>query len=295
MMPSSATRFFAGSAIDDTESKSLLASTGLTLTAGLRRSPEHHQLHVVGRVPEAEVVADRRHVLGGLAIHGHQDVADRQPGRLRRTAGPDIGHDDAVVSRQAERCRHARRDGLDAHAHFLPAQVTVLPELAQHRPGRRARNGEAQALVPSGLRQDERVDADHFPADVHQRAARIAGIDRRICLHEDLRRVRVHLPCHGGDQPVGQAVAEPVGAAEREHHLALPDFRIGRQRQRGEFQAIHLQQRQVQFGGDADDAVRRPASSWPDKAVASVPSALSAGSTIWTRCAPLTTCAFVMM
>ena len=34
--------------------------------------------------------------------------------------------DDAVVSRQSEGCGHALRDGLDAHAHFLPAQVTVL-------------------------------------------------------------------------------------------------------------------------------------------------------------------------
>ena len=295
MMPSSATRFFAGSAIDDTESNSLRCFHRLDADADLLRSPEHDQLDVVRRIPEAEVVADRRQVLGGLAVHGHQDVTHRQTGRLRRTAGPDVGHDDAVVSRQSERRGHARRDGLDAHAHFLPAQVTVLPELAEHRPGRRARNGEAQALVPSGLRQDERVDADHFPADVDQRAARIAGIDRRIGLHEDLRRVGVHLPCHGRDQPVGQAVAEPVGAAECKHHLALPDLRVGRQRQRRKFQAVDLQQRQVQFGGDAHDLCGdelRLARTTPSRA--SRPRCPQ-GSTIWTRRAPFTTCAFVMM
>ena len=122
MMPSSGTRFFAGSAIADTESNSLRASTGFTLRLICAAPLSTTSWTLSGRISEAEVVADGRQVVGGLAVHRHQDVADVQTGRLRRTAGPDVGHDDAVVSRQSERRGHARRDGLQAHADFLPAQ-----------------------------------------------------------------------------------------------------------------------------------------------------------------------------
>ncbi len=53
---------------------------------------------------------------------------------------------------------------------------------------------------------------------------------------------------------MGQAVAQPVGAAEREDHLALAQLRIGRERQRRQLHAVDLEQRQIQLRRDADDA-----------------------------------------
>ena len=46
---------------------------------------------------------------------------------------PDVGDDHAVVAGQAERLRHRRRDGLDAHPDFLPPQLTVLLQLPERR------------------------------------------------------------------------------------------------------------------------------------------------------------------
>ena len=82
----------------------------------------------------------------------------------------------------------------------------------------------------------------------------LPGIDRRVGLHVDQRRVGIDLPRHRRHQPVRQGVAQADRAAERKHRLALPHLRVGGQRQRRQLQAVDLQQRQIQFGGDADDA-----------------------------------------
>src|SRR5262249_58316617 len=108
-------------------------------------------------------------VAGGRAAARQEDVADLEPARSRGPAGPDVRDDQAVLTREAERRRHRRRDRLDAHADFLPPQLAVLLDLAEHRPRRRARNREAEPLVATRLRQDERVDADDLAARVDER------------------------------------------------------------------------------------------------------------------------------
>ena len=96
--------------------------------------------------------------------------------------GPDVGHDDAVVPGEAESRRHGPRNGLKAHADFLPPQPAELPQLTEDRARRRARNRKAETLVTAGLRDDEGVDAHDFSADVDEWTSRVAWIDRRICL-----------------------------------------------------------------------------------------------------------------
>jgi len=88
---------------------------------------------------------------------------------LSRSAGPDIGDDHAVVSGQAERCRHPGRDGLHAHSDFLAPQLSVLLQLPEHGSRRRARDGEAtEQPIKSGLShpspcktQDEAAGRSH--------------------------------------------------------------------------------------------------------------------------------------
>ena len=156
-------------------------------------------------------------------------------------------------------------------------------------------NREAEPFVASRLRHDERVDADDFAADVDERTAGVAGIDRRVGLDVDQRRIGIDLSRHGRHEPMRQAVAQPDRAAEREHRFALPHLRVGRERQRRQLQAIDLQQRQIQLGRDADDARAERASSCPRAPSPACRRRCRAGSTIWTRCAPVTTCALVMM
>ena len=76
------------------------------------------------------------------------------------------------------------------------------PDIADRSPGDRAlldefghdatrkirRNREADALVAARRRVDAVVDADELAPGVHERAAGVAGIDRRIGLNEVLHR-----------------------------------------------------------------------------------------------------------
>ena len=48
------------------------------------------------------------------------------------------------------------------------------------------RNGEADADVAVGIREDLRVDPDQLALHVHERAARVAVVDRRVGLQEVL-------------------------------------------------------------------------------------------------------------
>jgi hypothetical protein len=53
-----------------------------------------------------------------------------------------------------------------------------------------------------------------------------------------------------------EAVAHAQRTAERKHGFALPHLRVGGERQRRQLEAVHLQQREIELGGDADDARR---------------------------------------
>src|SRR5207253_2882662 len=57
-------------------------------------------------------------------------------------------------------------------------------------PDRVRRNSEANPLRTATTRNDRRIDADYFPAQIDQRAAAIPGIDCRIGLEQIAERVR---------------------------------------------------------------------------------------------------------
>ena len=122
---------------------------GLNADGPLLTTPEHDDLGLVGGIPQAEVVVDRRQVLCRLAINRNEDVADLQTGRVGRTAGRHIRHDDAVVPLQAQPLCHRLRDRLDAHADFLPTQLAELFQLAERGSRRRARNREPEPVAPA--------------------------------------------------------------------------------------------------------------------------------------------------
>ena len=72
-------------------------------------------------------------------------------------------------------------------------------------------NREAQSL---GHRDDRRVDADHKPARIHERAARIARIDRRRVLHDVLDKPAIagsHAPARALTTPVDTVDCNPSG------------------------------------------------------------------------------------
>ena len=71
------------------------------------------------------------------------------------------------------------------------------------------------------------VDADDFAAQVDQRAAGVAGIDRGVGL-EKVALVVGERAFLGGNDPLGDGLAEAEGIAHGEHDLADLDLRWSR-------------------------------------------------------------------
>src|SRR2546427_11404967 len=78
---------------------------------------------------------------------------------------------------------------VDPDPHDGALDVARLHELLHHGAGEVDRDREAVARVVAGLARNRRVDADHLALDVHERAARVAGVDRRVGLDEVLDAV----------------------------------------------------------------------------------------------------------
>src|SRR2546430_13654068 len=88
---------------------------------------------------------------------------------------------------------HGRRVVLvrvgDADAHHGTLHVAGLDELVHHGARQIDRDGEAVARGEAVVTRDRRVDADHLAADVHERPARITGVDGGVGLDEILHGV----------------------------------------------------------------------------------------------------------
>src|SRR3954451_11707951 len=131
----------------------------------------------------------------GPAVERRDLVASAQVRGARGTAVGDLVHDGAVAIRCIRR-GDAEIGALDL-AVLLQLGRDLLDDVDRHR--------EADAGVGVGaVGGDLRVDADHAPLLVEQRAARIAGVDGGVRLHRagDLEAVgRVDLAVQSGDDP----------------------------------------------------------------------------------------------
>jgi hypothetical protein len=88
------------------------------------------------------------------------------------------------------------------------------------------RDREADALVAAGARQDRGVDADQVAVHVDQRAARVAGVDRRVGLDEVLVVLDADRgPADRRDDAHGHRLADAERVADRQHDLAEPQLR----------------------------------------------------------------------
>ncbi len=101
-------------------------------------------------------------------------------------------------------------------------------ELLHHAADQIDRNREAQAfrrrLVRRGA-EHGRVDADELAFRVHQRAARVAGVDSGVGLDEVLERRDAQLAAAlGAHNAHCDGLAEPQRVADRQHDLA--DFEV---------------------------------------------------------------------
>src|SRR6185437_4219817 len=96
----------------------------------------------------------------------------------------DIRDERAARLVEAEILRDVGGDLLDADAEPAALDLAGLLELLDDRAGDRGGNREADADGAAARRVDRRVDADHLPGEVDERAAGIAAVDRRVGLQE---------------------------------------------------------------------------------------------------------------
>ena len=131
---------------------------------------------------ELEVVR----VLDGLAVELDDDVVLLEARLLGRAVGLDRRDDGALVRLDAELLAHALGDVLHDDAQAAADDLALFPELGDDLLGHVGGDGEADADVPAGRREDVAVDADDLAPHVDQRAAGVAPVDGRVGLDEVL-------------------------------------------------------------------------------------------------------------
>src|SRR5580704_7227373 len=152
------------------------------------------ELDRLARLVQPHDPLERAHAVGGLAIGGNDDVADFETGLLtgaRSVAGGEPTDFDTGDRLEARGRGVIRIDVGNRDAQHGATNLAVLDEVIHHALGERDRNGEAIARVVASGAGDRAVDADDFTADVDQRAAGVAGVDRRIRLNEVRDRVLI--------------------------------------------------------------------------------------------------------
>ena len=107
-----------------------------------------------------------------------------------------------------------------------------------HQPHHVGWNGEADALAPAAFREDCGVDPDQPTLHVHQRAARVAGVDGRVGLDEEL--IVRNADARAGerrDDAAGNGLADAERIADGQHQVAhLKKIGVG-EGEVGEFDA----------------------------------------------------------
>src|SRR5262249_5681041 len=123
------------------------------------------------------------HFLHVLAVKLDDDVTRLNAGRFCRTLFVDTGDECAARGLHAQTLGDLVTHLLDTYAKPSAAHFLELAQLIDHRQSRLRGNGKSDADRAAGRRNDRGVYPDHFAIQVEQRTARVAAIDRGVCLN----------------------------------------------------------------------------------------------------------------
>ena len=163
----------------------------------------------------------------------------------------------------------------DGDADVGAADPAELREIGGDTAGAGRRDDEADALVPAADRLDRRVDPDDLAFHVHQRAARVAGVDRGVGLDQVLIKRQSDPTPLAADDPGRDGIREPERLADRQDPVAGVE-RVGVAPGRGgQAGGVDRQEREVALGiaadlldgpllaaGKDDDDTRAPSITW---------------------------------
>ena len=196
------------------------------------------------------------------AVERHDHVAGEQSGAVRRAARNGLGDGRGRALRQSGRELHAARDRglLRGYPDESAANPAVTHQLAEHELGRIGGDREADALRAL---DHGGVHADHLAMRRDERAARIAGIERRIGLDhvvDQAAGARAQRAPERRDDAGRHGRFEAERIADRDHELPAPQpLRVAERRGRERDRRVDAHQRKVGVGIVADDARREAA------------------------------------
>ena len=123
------------------------------------------------------------------------------PGRVSAMESSDVRPQINGVVRRRDFVEggQVRRDRLQIRADRPPRHPPVFPNSFVRITHDAAGNRETDSFISSRLGVNKRIDSYHVPIQIHQRAAAVARIDRRISLDVHHRIFRVGLPRHRTD------------------------------------------------------------------------------------------------
>ena len=157
----------------------------------------------------------------GRSLTRDHDVLRPQPRLLRRRALLDAQHDRAFGHRHAELLRRLRREVLRLDAEPPAPHLAEVQDLVDHRARHVGRHREADADVAARRPDDRGVDADQLAAQVDERAAGVAGVDRGVGLDELLVAVGADPAApERADDAGGDRLPDAERVADRDHEVA---------------------------------------------------------------------------
>src|SRR5690606_34376111 len=156
---------------------------------------------------EVECVIDR------VAIDGGDDVTGLDAGRAGRTILGDIADNRALGLFEANAIGDVTRHVLDADAEIAAGHGAAVDQLVDDTLDRGSGDGEGDTDIAAIGRINGGIDAHHFTLGVEGRAARIAGVHRRIDLQEVAIVRAADIAAGTGDDANGHGAAKTEGIA----------------------------------------------------------------------------------
>jgi hypothetical protein len=122
----------------------------------------------------------------GHAVDRGYEVTLPNAALLGWRLGNHIGNERSFRALRVDGCRQIRSEILRAYSDAAPPHLAVLNNLLHDLARHADRHGKSNPDIAATRRQNRRVYANEFAPQVHQRSARITGIDRSIGLDEIL-------------------------------------------------------------------------------------------------------------
>src|ERR1700733_14711497 len=147
--------------------------------------PRYFQVHGGVGIHHGDGVPQFAAVFHRPAVDFENHVASLHAALRSRAGRADITDEHALHILEAHRLGNARRDVLHHDAEVGAVDFAVIEDLAHHTARQVYGDRKPDAFIAArSVRENGGVDADQFTAIVDQRAAGIAGINRRIGLYE---------------------------------------------------------------------------------------------------------------